>query len=110
METELLIMPDDIDFAPANAVTEIIQNVRTICTTTKYSVPMDRLFGLDAVMLDRPTPKAMAALSAEIVATIHKYEPRCRVTRVTFEGDVDGKLIPKVRIKIDEERFVPWSG
>ena len=89
---------------------EVIQTVRTICATTKYSVPLDRRFGLNAVMLDAPTPKAMAALQAEIIMAIRKYEPRARVTQVSFEGDMDGKLIPKVRVRIDEERFVPWSG
>jgi phage baseplate assembly protein W len=69
----------------------------------KYSVPLDRLFGIDASMLDRPTPKAMAALQAEILTAVRRYEPRCRVTRVTFDGDMDGRLVPKVRIKINEE-------
>lgn len=110
MEVDILAKLDGIDFAPADVVTEVIQNVRTICTTMKYSVPLDRRFGLNAVMLDAPIPKAMAALQAEIIAAIRKYEPRAHVTRVTFDGDMDGKLIPKVRCRIDEERFVPWSG
>jgi len=110
MEVDILATLDGVDFAPANTLMEVIQNVRTICATTKYSVPLDRRFGLNAVMLDAPTPKAMAALQAEIIAAIRKYEPRARVTKVGFEGDVDGKLIPKVRVRIDEERFVPWSG
>ena len=110
MEVDVLATLDEIDFAPKDVLTEVIQNVRTICATTKYSVPLDRRFGVDAAMLDAPTPKAMAALQAEIIAAIRKYEPRARVTRVSFEGDMDGKLIPKVRVRIDEERFVPWSG
>ena len=110
MEVDILAKLDEIDFAPADVLTEVIQNIRTICTTVKYSVPLDRNFGLSAVMLDAPTPKAMATLQAEIIAAIHKYEPRAHVTRVSFDGDMDGKLIPKVRCRIDEERFVPWSG
>ncbi len=110
MEVDVLATLDGIDFAPPDTLTEVIQNVRTICATTKYSVPLDRRFGLDAVMLDAPTPKAMAALQAEIIMAIRKYEPRARVTQVSFEGDMDGKLIPKVRVRIDEERFVSWSG
>ena len=97
---------EGIDFAPASVVTEILQNARTIFTTMKYSVPLDRLFGVNADMLDKPTPKAMAALSAEIITAIHKYEPRCRVTKVSFDGDLDGRLVPRVRIKIDEKRLV----
>ncbi|MDR1978308.1 MAG: GPW/gp25 family protein [Synergistaceae bacterium] len=106
MELDITAKLEEIDFAPANVVAEIMQNVRIIFTTMKYSVPLDRLFGVDAVMLDRPMPKAMAALQAEIVAAIHRYEPRCRVTKVSFDGDLDGRLVPKVRIKIDEERLV----
>lgn len=110
MEVDILATLDGVDFAPADTLTEVIQNVRTICATAKYSVPLDRRFGLNAVMLDAPMPKAMAALQAEIIAAIRKYEPRARVTKVSFEGDMDGRLIPKVRCRIDEERFVPWSG
>ena len=110
MEIDVTATLGEIDFAPANVVVEIVQNVRTIFSTARYSVPLDRLFGVDASMLDRPTPKAMAALQAEIVGAIHRYEPRCRVTRVSFDGDLDGRLVPKVRIRIDEERFVSWSG
>lgn len=110
MEVDILARLEGVDFAPADTLTEVIQNVRTICATTKYSVPLDRRFGLNAVMLDAPTPKAMAALQAEIIMAIRKYEPRARVTQVSFEGDMDGKLIPKVRVRIDEERFVSWSG
>lgn len=110
MELDVTATLEEIDFAPQNVVVEILQNVRTIFTTMKYSVPLDRLFGVNAVMLDKPMPKAMAALQAEIVMAIHRYEPRCRITQVSFEGDLDGKLVPKVRIKIDEERLVSWSG
>jgi phage baseplate assembly protein W len=110
MDLDITATLEQIDFAPASIVTEIMQNVRTIFTTMKYSVPLDRLFGVNAVMLDRPMPKAIAALQAEIITAIHKYEPRCQVTKVTFDGDLDGKLVPTVRIKIDEERLVSNTG
>ena len=94
---------EELNFAPENLMEEVAQNVRTICTTEKYSVPMDRLFGVDATMLDRPTPKAMAALQAELIQAIRKYEPRCKVRKISFEGDINGKLTVKVRIAINEE-------
>ena len=100
MEFEVMGKLEQVDFAPPSVAAEIMQNVRTICSTVKYSVPLDRRFGLDAVMLDRPTPRAMAALQAEIISAVRRHEPRCRVTRVTFDGDYDGRLVPKVRIKI----------
>lgn len=89
-----------IDFG-ASGITEILQNVRTILTTPKYSVALDRNFGLNATMLDAPLPVAKAKLTAEIIATVHKYEPRVRVTKVLFDGDAqDGILRPKVRVRI----------
>ena len=103
MEIDITASPGEINFAPDTVTEEIIQNVRTICTTPKYSVPMDRLFGVDTEILDRPTPKAMAAIQAELIQAVRKYEPRCRVRKVTFEGDNDGKLAVKVRIEILEE-------
>jgi len=106
MELDVTARLEEIDFAPANVVVEIMQNVRTIFTTMKYSVPLDRLFGVNAVMIDKPMLKAMATLQAEIISAIHKYEPRCRVTKVTFDGDLDGKLVPRVRIKIDEKYLI----
>ena len=103
MEIDVLTSQTAINFAPESLVEEIAQNVRTICTTTKYSVPMDRLFGVDAAMLDNPTPKVMAMMQAELVQAIKKYEPRCTVKKVSFESDIDGKLTAKVRIVINEE-------
>lgn len=103
MEIDVIASQGEINFAPANLIEEVAQNVRTICSTTKYSVLMDRLFGVNAVMLDRPTPKAIAELQAELVQAIRKYEPRCRVKKINFDGDIDGKLIAKVRIEILEE-------
>ena len=100
MEIDVLALKTDFNFAPKNLIGEVAQNVRVICTTEKYSVPMDRLFGVDATMLDRPTPKAMAALQAELIQAIRKYEPRCKVKKISFEGDINGKLSVLVRISI----------
>ncbi|NCC97880.1 MAG: hypothetical protein EOM02_13710 [Synergistales bacterium] len=99
---EFLIMGrlNKIDFAPASLVEEVVQNVRTILSTAVWTVPLDRRFGVDVSMLDKPTPEAMAALSAEIYGAIHKYEPRCKIKGIDFEGDVDGRLSPKVRVEI----------
>ncbi len=104
MEVDIITSQNqEIDFAPSNVIKEVVQNVKTICSTPKYSVPMDRLFGINAAPVDRPTPKAMAEIQAEIFAVIRKYEPRCKVKRVSFEGNIDGKLSVKVRIQINEE-------
>ena len=93
-----------VNFAPTSTVEEVIQNVRTILTTTVYSVPLDRTFGINPDMLDLPMPAAQARLTAEIVAAVEKFEPRAAVTEVAFAGDgADGILQPSIRLRIKEE-------
>lgn len=93
---------NQINFAPGSLEEEVLQNVKTILTTTKYSVPLDREFGLSATMLDDPIPIAKAKLTAEIITAIRRWEPRARVVEVRYEGDgMDGILRPKVRIELN---------
>lgn len=92
----------DINFAPASQLEEIIQNVRTILTTYKKTVPMDRELGINPEVLDLPISAAQAAMTADIVSSIHRYEPRAKVVSVDYEGEeMEGNLVPKVRIKIN---------
>lgn len=93
---------NNIDFAPENELLEILQNVRTILSTVKFSVPLDRDLGIDASLLDKPILEAKAKISSEIILAIKKYEPRVKVEEITFSGDMDGKLQPKVQVSIIE--------
>lgn len=93
---------NNIDFAPENELLEVLQNVRTILSTVKFSVPLDRDFGIDASLLDKPILEAKAKISSEIILAIKKYEPRVKVEEITFSGDMDGKLQPKVQVSIIE--------
>ncbi|WP_444340142.1 GPW/gp25 family protein [Phascolarctobacterium succinatutens] len=92
-----------IDFAPASKAAEILQNLRTIITTAKYSVPLDRDFGFNAEMLDKPVNAAQAQLQSEIIMAIKLYEPRVTVTGISFTGTDDGQLIPKVQVMINDD-------
>jgi uncharacterized protein len=92
-----------IDFAPASETAEILQNLRTIITTAKYSVPLDRDFGFNAEMLDKPVNAAQAQLQSEIIMAIKTYEPRVTVTGISFTGTDDGQLIPKVQVMINDD-------
>lgn len=104
MNTDITISDHvDVNFAPSSVREEIVQNVKTICATQKYTVPMDRNFGVSMNFIDQPTPKAKAQIQAEIIEAIREYEPRCKVRKVSFEGDIDGNLTVKVRIEIGEE-------
>ena len=85
-----------IQFAPENELEEIFQNVRTILSTPKGSVPLDREIGIDLSY-----PVAEAKLTTEIIAAVKRYEPRVSITAISFTGDADGKLKPVVEVRIN---------
>lgn len=91
-----------VDFAPDSELKEIAQNVRTILTTFKKTVPMDRELGVNGAIIDLPIAAAQASMTADIVAAVSRYEPRAKVVSVDYHGkEVDGRITPKVRIKIN---------
>lgn len=93
----------EIDFAPASIAAEVLQNVRTIISTPKYSVPLNRELGMTMTYLDAPMPISEAKLIAEIFTEVPRWEPRAVVTQVTFvEDNYNGVLVPKVRVSINE--------
>nr|DAE21235.1 MAG TPA: baseplate assembly protein [Caudovirales sp. ctkvU4] len=95
----------NIDFAPATALEEIMQNVRTILMTVKFSVPLDRDFGIEGDIVDSPLDEsAQAQLQAEIFDALRRYEHRVEVVQIQFKVDEKkGVMWPVVRIKIKEE-------
>ncbi|MBQ4432482.1 MAG: GPW/gp25 family protein, partial [Synergistaceae bacterium] len=82
---------------------EVVQNIRTIITTAKYSVPLFREFGVDGELVDIPSLEASAKLKADIIMAVRKYEPRAKITRINFEPDNDGKLSLRISITLKEE-------
>jgi len=101
MQYEVSVKASEIiDIAPKNDVNEILQNVRTILATTKGTIPLDREFGIDGSVIDMPTMQAQAYLTNEIFQAIRRYEPRVSIDNITFDGEISGKLIPKVVITI----------
>ena len=58
---EIQITKNNIDFAPDSE--EIHQNLRTILTTARGSVPLDRNFGIDMSVIDLPIPLYKAKLT-----------------------------------------------
>ena len=99
-EFEIVIKPGQINFAPETLAEEVIQNVITLCNTLKYSVPMDRALGVEAVFLDEAVNRARAKFTQEVIIAVRKFEPRADVTRVEFAGDSDGKIYPHVWLRI----------
>ena len=89
-----------IDYLPSTEAEEILQCIRTILCTPKWSVPLDRDFGVDFEALDKPLPVAQAKLSSEIVTAIKEHETRVEVTDITWEAQEDGVLMPTVTIDL----------
>lgn len=103
MKTVIFGILREIDFSPASSVAEIVQNVKTIISTVVGTVPLDRDFGVDSDLVDLPMPVARARLAAELIEKVERYEKRVKVLRVTFSGDGDGHLIPRLEVDILEQ-------
>lgn len=104
MEYDIVVKPlREINFSPQTVEEEVLQNLQTILTTPKYSVPLDRKMGPSMTWLDAPMPVAQAKITAEIVQLIREKEPRAKVLQVSFiNDDQEGILRPKVRVGINE--------
>ena len=99
-EHDVYLTPSGVIFAPENETQEILQNVLTICLTQKYSVPMDRLLGVEGEFLDEAVSRVRAKFKSEVVQAVRKYEPRARVTAIDFATDLNGRIAPRIRVKI----------
>lgn len=77
---------------------EIMRNLQTLLSTPLGTCPLYRDFGIDTAILDNPTDVARNLMAVEIMDAVEKWEPRVRVTEVTFQTDGEGKLQTKVVI------------
>ena len=84
---------------PASELEEIFQNVRTIVTTIKGTVPLDRELGISANILDAPINQ-QSRLVGEIAEAIERFEPRARLRRIEFTGNENGELNPTLTLEI----------
>ena len=100
MDYEIFGRRGPIDFG-ARGVEEVLQNVRTYLSTTRFSVVLDRTLGIDARVVDRPINKARAIISADILGGLPRHEPRAKVLSIAFSGDgLDGALTPMVKVRV----------
>ena len=90
-----------IDLAPATVVEEVVQNVRTIVTTVRFSIPLDRGFGIDGSVVDLPVNVAKAKLTNEIFRAVRRYEPRARIEGIRFDAGPDGRLSPALEVSVN---------
>lgn len=92
---------NDFSWQPETEVEEIIQNVRTVLTTRRGSVPLDRSFGIDTALIDLPVTAIKGRLTTEIIEAVERFEPRVEVKEVKFTGDAaDGAVYPAVKVVI----------
>lgn len=94
-----LVRPQIVNFAPATVAEEVGQNIYNLLATEKYTVPLNRNFGLSATFIDQPINLVQAQIRAEILEAIAQYEPRFTVQEINFEKSEykEGKLVPVVR-------------
>ena len=106
MILDITIDPGNVNLMPTTELEEIAQNVNMIISTMKYSVPMDREFGISGRMIDEPIASAQAHLSAEFAAAIRKFEPRARLQKAFFLGDeTDGQLKVRLRLEVVDKNL-----
>ncbi len=79
----------------------ILQNIKNLMRTCRYSVGYDRTRGIDPSIVDRPLNEAAMLYTAEIYRVIELYEPRVTVEKVKFtEVDDEGNMQFQVVIEI----------
>ena len=85
----------------ATDIDEILQNISTIISTPKGSVPLDRAFGVDLSLLDLPLELAQNLFTVQVMEAVQEYEPRAKIKGVSYKKDhLSGKLIPTVKVVI----------
>lgn len=89
----------------ATGLDQLVQEIRTVLSTRKGSVPLDRGFGLSWDIVDMPVSVAGPRCIAEIGRQLEKYVPRIKVETVAFKpSDTDdGILKPVVTVSVREE-------
>lgn len=95
-----------------NIIIEILEDSETakdvkkcltvLLGTRAGTLAMDRDFGLTWDFLDKPTEIAKAEIMSEVMLKVRKYEPRAIVNKITFTGDANGNLTPKLEVTINE--------
>ena len=88
----------------AKGLESVLQNIKTIITTIKGSVFLNRDFGIDLRLLNKPMNEAIVDLITDIYSQVNNYEPRADVLAVNFDNnDVqNGTLSIKVTIGLKE--------
>lgn len=96
----------------AKGILGLAQEVRTVITTRKGSVALDRDFGVDWEVIDSPVGSVLPTLIADVAVQIGRYVPRVEVLSVSYEPEdvrdavadaTEGVLRPVVTVRIRKE-------
>ena len=79
------------------------RNLAALYSTPEGTCPGDRSYGLDWSFLDYPLPTAQNMYAIEVIEKTQLYEPRAEVLNVDFTGSADGRLMPVVSIRLQED-------
>lgn len=93
----------ELSLCETDLVKSVVQNVSVILRTWRGTVPMYRPFGIDGTLVDLPVPVAKVRMVADLRETIETYEPRFRVSKISFEPEQStnpGYLAPVVEGEI----------
>jgi len=94
-------LPSGVNFG-LTGVPEVMQNVRTILTTRRGTVPLDRDFGISFEFLDSPINTTRAKVEQEIFLQLKKYEPRAILKQILWDTNLlSGQILPTVKIDIN---------
>ena len=100
----MMILAGSVSFADHSVtkeLAEIRRCVENLLQTPVETCGMYRDFGVSWDALDMPTETAKAMYSAQVIEKIEKYEPRVRVTDVTWTVNAnEGTLRPKVVLEL----------
>lgn len=89
--------------AETDTAKSVLQNLALLYATKQGTVPQYREFGLPMEFIDRPIDVAKSLAIAEITEATETFEPRAKISNISFEIDaVNGRLIPIVEVQISE--------
>jgi phage baseplate assembly protein W len=84
----------------ATGIRGIYQNVQTILSTWRGTLFLDRTFGINPNIIDKPMTTIRTKAMNEVITEVEKQEPRVSVVSVSFAGNDDGRLSIAVAVKI----------
>lgn len=91
--------PPSLSLCEEDPLKSILQNVYLILATRTGTIPMYRQFGLPMSFIDRPGIAAQTVAASEIREAIGEFEPRAKVTDISYMPSADGaKLTVKVEV------------